>query len=169
MDSGFHDAHTNLPARGLASTNLPARGPASTNLPARSPTHVIHQPRTSPHVASLSVSTEHTNLPHSYPHVRVTGYEPPCSYHHMSNTIHEPTRSWHSISRSKCRSIAQSTHQTTKGQQHFCLARPTRRQAKLSQTAWRYPLTARRQRCASAPFSSSPPGGARSAARRTSV
>ena len=64
------------------------------------------------------------NLPRSYPHVRVTRYEPPRSYHHMSNTIHEPTRSWHNISRSKCRSIAQSTHQTTKGQQHFRLARP---------------------------------------------
>jgi len=126
-------------------------------------------PRTSPHVASLNVSTEHTNLPRSYPHVRVTRYEPPRSYHHMSNTIHEPTRSWHSISRSKCRSIAQSTHQTTKGQQHFRLARPTRRQAKLYQTAWRYPLTARRQRCASVPVSSSPPDEARRATRRTSV
>ncbi|QCD89300.1 hypothetical protein DEO72_LG4g244 [Vigna unguiculata] len=52
-------------------------------------------------VASLNVSTEHTNLPRPYPHVRVTGYEPPRSYHHMSSTIHEPTRSWHNISRSK--------------------------------------------------------------------
>ena len=54
-------------------------------------------PRTSPHVASLNVSTEHTNLPRSYPHVRVTEYEPPRSYHHMSTTIHEPIRSWYNI------------------------------------------------------------------------
>jgi len=45
-----------------------------------------------------SVSTEHTNLPRSYPHARVPGYEPPRSYHHMLSTIHEPTCSWHSIS-----------------------------------------------------------------------
>ena len=58
------------------------------------------------------MSTEHTNLPISYPHVRVTGYEPPRSYHHMSSTIHEPTRSWHSISRSKQASLLiKTTHQ----------------------------------------------------------
>ena len=158
--------------------NLPARGPASTNLPTRSPTLrtcppvVQHMwsisPRTSLHVASLNVSTEHTNLPRSYPHVRVTRYEPPRLYHHMSNTIHEPTRSWHNISRSKCRSIAQSTHQTTKGQQHFRLARPTHRQAKLYQTAWRYLLTARRQRPVRATVLSSPLGRAHRASRRHS-
>ncbi|QCD89140.1 hypothetical protein DEO72_LG4g78 [Vigna unguiculata] len=107
----------------------------STDLPARSPTYVIHQPRTSPHVASLNVSTEHTNLPRSYPHVRVTGYEPPRSYHHMLTTIHEPTRSWHSISQSKCSIIAQTTHQENKRQQHLRLALPTRRQVKLLKTA----------------------------------
>ncbi|QCE10087.1 hypothetical protein DEO72_LG10g1313 [Vigna unguiculata] len=116
-----------------------------------------------------TVSTEHTNLPHSYPHVRVNGYEPPRSYHHMLTTIHEPTRSWHNISRSKCSSIAQTTHQANKGQQHFRLARPTRRQAKLFQTAWQYPLTARRQRPSRVIVSSSSPGGAHRAAKRHSV
>jgi len=38
-----------------------------------------------------------------------------------------------------------TTHQMQE-QQRFRLARPTRRQAKLLQTAWRYLLTARRQR-----------------------
>ena len=76
----------------------------STNLPARSPTL-----RTSPSVVQhtwstnydsprsqhlLCVSTEHTNLPRSYPHTRVAGYEPPRSYHHVFITSHEPTRSW---------------------------------------------------------------------------
>ena len=59
-----------------------------------------------------NVSMEHTNLPGLYPHVRVTGYEPPRSYRHMWTTIHEPTRSWHNISRSKCSIIAQTTHKT---------------------------------------------------------
>ena len=80
---------------------------------------MIHQPRTSPHMASLNVSTEHTNLLRSYPHVRATGYEPPRSYHHMLNTIHEPTRSWHNISRSKCSISAQTTHKTNQRQQQF--------------------------------------------------
>ena len=92
------------------------------------------------------MSTEHTNLPRSYPHVRVTGYEPPYSYHHMLITIHEPTRSWHNISRSKCKSIVQTTNQESKEQQYFRLALPTRCQAKLLQTVWRYLLTARHQR-----------------------
>ncbi|QCD79100.1 hypothetical protein DEO72_LG1g2739 [Vigna unguiculata] len=84
---------------------------------------MIHQPRTSPHMASLTVSTEHTNLPRSYPHVRVTGYEPPRSYHHMSNTIHEPTRSWHNISRSKQNIIvSERTTHTTRNLMHSRLA-----------------------------------------------
>jgi len=116
-----------------------------------------------------SVSIEHTNLPRSYPHVRVTGYEPPRSYHHMLTTIYEPTRSWHNMSRSKCSIIAQTTHQTNKRQQHFLLARPTRRQAELLQTAWRYPLIARRQRPPKATVFSSPPGRAHRVARRRSV
>ncbi|QCD86700.1 hypothetical protein DEO72_LG3g1225 [Vigna unguiculata] len=115
------------------------------------------------------MSTEHTNLPRSYPYVRVTGYEPPRSYHHMLTTIHEPTRSWHSISQPKCSVSAQTTHKTNKGQQHFRLARPTRCQAKLFQTAWRYPLIAGRQRPFRATIFSSPPGGAHRAARRHSV
>jgi len=61
-----------------------------------------------------SVSTEHTNLPRSYPHTRVTGYEPSHSYHHVFTTIHEPTRSWHNISWSKFTSMrTNNTHQTT--------------------------------------------------------
>ena len=52
-------------------------------------------PRTQ-HLSTMS--TEHTNLPRSYPHKRVIEYEPPRSYHHMLSTIHEPTRSWHNIS-----------------------------------------------------------------------
>ena len=149
------------------------------NLPARSPTL-----RTCPPVVQhmwstslvpprtwhlLDVSTEHTNLPRSYSYVRVTGYELSRSYHHMLTTIHEPTRSWHNISRSKCRSIAQTTHQANKGQQHFRLARPTRRQAKLFQTAWQYQLTVRHRRSPSVTILPLPPGGARLAARRPSV
>jgi len=88
-----------------------------------------------------NVSTKHTNLPRSYPHVRVIGYEPPRSYHHMLTTIHEPTRSWHSISRSKCSIIAQTTHKINQEQQHFRLAQPTRRKAKSFQIAWRYQPT----------------------------
>ena len=56
----------------------------------------------------------------------------------------------------------------SKEQQHFCLARPTRRQAKLFQTAWRYSLTARRQLPPRPTVFSSPPGGAHRAARRLS-
>ncbi|QCD93984.1 hypothetical protein DEO72_LG5g2062 [Vigna unguiculata] len=51
-------------------------------------------------------------------------------------------------------------------QQRFHLARPTRRQAKLFQTAWRYPLSARRQRPPDLTVFSSPPSGAHRAARR---
>jgi len=57
-----------------------------------------------------TVSTEHTNLPHSYPHRRVIEYEPPRSYHHMLSTIHEPTRSWHSISWSMFHQSVQTIH-----------------------------------------------------------
>jgi len=83
------------------------------------------------------------------------------------HTIHEPTRSWHSISRSK-QSIIVSQNNTPgiKEQQRLRLARPTRRQAKLFQTAWRYSLPARRQRPPRPTVSSSPPGGAHRAARR---
>jgi len=56
----------------------------------------------------------------------------------------------------------------SKEQQHFRLARPTRRQAKLFQTAWRYSLTARRQRPPRPTVFPSPPGGAHRAARRHS-
>jgi len=56
-----------------------------------------------------------------------------------------------------------------KEQQHFRLARPTHRQAKLLQTAWRYPLTARRQRPPRPTVFSSPPGGAHRAARRQTI
>ena len=76
----------------------------STNLPARSPTLRTYSPVVQhtwstgyvpPHTQHLSsVSTEHTNLPCSYPHTRVTGYEPPCSYHHVFITNQEPNRSW---------------------------------------------------------------------------
>jgi len=91
------------------------------------------------------VSTEHTNLPRSYPHVKVTGYEPPCSYHHMLTTIHEPTRSLHNISRSKCSIIAQTTHQTTKDS---------------SISAWLGPHVARRN-CSGPPGGIHSPSGAR--------
>ena len=40
------------------------------------------------------MSTEHTNVPRSYLHTRVIGYEPPRTYHHVFITNHEPTRSW---------------------------------------------------------------------------
>jgi len=62
-----------------------------------------HVPPRTQHLSS--VSTEHTNLPHSYPHTRVTGYEPPYLYHHVLTTIHEPTLSWHKISWSTFASI----------------------------------------------------------------
>ncbi|QCD87985.1 hypothetical protein DEO72_LG3g2525 [Vigna unguiculata] len=83
--------------------------------------------RTSPLVVLLyepprSVSTEHTNLPRSYPHARVTGYEPPRSYHHMLTAIHEPTRSWHNISRSKYSIIAKTQHNTSHSLLDFRLA-----------------------------------------------
>jgi len=57
----------------------------------------------------------------------------------------------------------------SKEQQHFRLAQPTRRQAKLFQTAWRYQLTARGQRPPSVTVLPLLPGGARLAARRPSV
>jgi len=91
--------------------NLPARGPASTNLLIGSPTlrtyppvlqHTWSTSYVPPRTQHLSsVSTEHTNLPRSYPHTRVSEYEPPRSYHHVFTTIHEPTHSWHNISWSK--------------------------------------------------------------------
>jgi len=51
---------------------------------------------------------------------------------------------------SKASSLIKSNTPRKQEQQHFCLARPTRRQAKLFQTAWRYQLTARRQSPSSA-------------------
>ncbi|QCD97616.1 hypothetical protein DEO72_LG6g2327 [Vigna unguiculata] len=57
----------------------------------------------------------------------------------------------------------------SKEQQCFHLARPTRRQAKLFQTAWRYSLTARRQRPPKPTVFLSPPGGSYRVARRLSV
>jgi len=106
----IHDAHMNLPARGPASTNLPAR---SHTLQICPPV-VQHMWSTSyvpPRTQHLStVSTEHTNLPRSYPHRRVIEYEPPRSYHHMSITTHEPTRSWHNISWSTLASIRTLIH-----------------------------------------------------------
>ena len=79
----IHDAHMNLPARGLASTNLLARTPTLRTYPPI----VQHMRSTSyvpPRTQHLSiVSTEHTNLPRSYSHRRVIRYEPPRSYHHM--------------------------------------------------------------------------------------
>jgi len=80
----IYDAHTNLSARGHASTNLPARSPTLRTCPPV----VQHMWSTSyvhPRTQHLSiVSTDHTNLPRSYPHKRVNLYEPPRSYHHMS-------------------------------------------------------------------------------------
>jgi len=60
-------------------------------------------------------------------------------------------------------------HTNKIGTTAFRLAQPTRRKAKSFQTAWRYPLTARRQRPSSATIFQSPPGGAHLAARRHSV
>jgi len=83
MDSGFHDAHTNLPARGLASTNLLARSPTLRTYPPVVQ-HMWSSSYVPPRTQHLStMSTEHTNLPRSYPHRRVIEYEPPRSYHHM--------------------------------------------------------------------------------------
>ncbi|QCD83017.1 hypothetical protein DEO72_LG2g3359 [Vigna unguiculata] len=76
--------------------------------------------------------------------------------------------------------VSQTTHQEAKNnsvsawlgphvakeQQRLRLARPTCRQAKLLQTAWRYSLTARRQRLSDPTVFSSPPGGSHRAARR---
>jgi len=68
----IYDAHMNLPARGPASTNLPARSPTLRTYPPV----VQHMWSTSyvpPHTQHLSnVSTEHMNLPRSYPHMSVT-------------------------------------------------------------------------------------------------
>ena len=47
---------------------------------------------------------------------------------------------------SKASLLVKNNTPECKEQQRFRLARPTRRQAKLFQTAWRYSLTARRQR-----------------------
>jgi len=51
------------------------------DLPGCSPTHVIQQLRTSPYAASLKCEHETYELPHSYSHTRVNGYEPTHSYH----------------------------------------------------------------------------------------
>jgi len=70
---------------------------------------------------------------------------------------------------SKASLLDKTTHQKSKEQQHFRLARPTRRQAKLFQTAWRYSPATRRQRPPRPTVFSSPPGGAHRATRRPSV
>ncbi|QCD79411.1 hypothetical protein DEO72_LG1g3051 [Vigna unguiculata] len=82
------------------------------------------------------------------------------------HTIHEPTRSWHNISRSKHHCQFNKTTYQMQVQQRLRLAQPTRCQAKLLQTAWQYPLPARRQRPPDLTVFSSPPGGAHRAARR---
>jgi len=96
----FHLQFNNKVSHGLriydAHTNLPTRGPASTNIPVRSPTlrtcppvvqHMWSTNYVPPRTQHLStVSTEHTNVPRSYPHRRVNMYEPPCSYHHILTT-----------------------------------------------------------------------------------
>jgi len=128
----IHDAHTNLPARGLASTNLPARSP-TIDLPVRSPTHLIHQLRTSSFATSLKCEHGTYKPTRSYPHTRVTGYEPPRSYHHVFTTTHEPTRSWHNISWSKYRITTYKQHT----QVTAC-----------NTIAWRYLSVARRKHCA---------------------
>jgi len=66
-------------------------------------------------------------------------------------------------------SLSVKTTPGSKEQQRYRLARPTRRQAKLFQTAWRYSLTARRQRPSRPTVFSSPPGGAHHAARRQTI
>jgi len=98
----IYDAHTNLFTRGFAPTNLRACSP---NLRTYPPI-VQHMWSTSyvpPRTQHLSnVSMKHTDLPRSYPHMRVTRYEP---------TIYEPTRSWHSISWSTSASMrTNNTH-----------------------------------------------------------
>jgi len=70
---------------------------------------------------------------------------------------------------SKASLLIKTTHPESKEQQYFRLALPTCRQAKLLQTAWQYPLTARRQRPPSVTVLPLPPSGARLAARRPSV
>jgi len=94
----IYDAHTNLLARGHASTNLLACSPTLRTCPpvVQHMWSTSYVPARTQHLST--VSTDHTNLPRSYPHRRVSMYEPPRSYHHMSTTIHEPTRSWLSIS-----------------------------------------------------------------------
>jgi len=94
----IYDAHTNLPAHGPASTNLPICSPTLRTYPpvVQHMWSTRYVPPRTQHLTN--VSTEHTNLSRSYPHMRVTRYEPPRSYHHMITTIHEPTRSWHNIS-----------------------------------------------------------------------
>ncbi|QCD87864.1 hypothetical protein DEO72_LG3g2404 [Vigna unguiculata] len=70
---------------------------------------------------------------------------------------------------SKASLSVKSNTPESKEQQRFRLARSTRRQAKLFQTAWRYSLTARRQRPPRPTVFSSPPGGPHCAARCLSV
>ncbi|QCD78573.1 hypothetical protein DEO72_LG1g2209 [Vigna unguiculata] len=67
---------------------------------------------------------------------------------------------------SKASLLVKNNTPESKEQQRFGLARPTRCQAKLFQTAWRYSLTARRQLPPRPTAFPSPPGGARRAARR---
>jgi len=57
-------------------------------------------------------------------------------------------------------SLSVKTTPGNKEQQRYRLARPTCRQAKLFQTAWRYMPAARRQHSSSATVFPTPPGGA---------
>jgi len=92
-----YDAHTNLSAHGPASTNLSARSPTLRTYPpvVQHTWSISYVPPRKQYLSSVSM--KHTNLPRSYPHTRVIGYEPPCSYHHMFTTIHKPTRLWNNI------------------------------------------------------------------------
>jgi len=57
------------------------------------------------------VSTEHTNLPRSSPHTRVTGYEPPHSYHHMfTPSMNLPTHGTTSPDLSRASLLSNITH-----------------------------------------------------------
>ncbi|QCD99848.1 hypothetical protein DEO72_LG7g1134 [Vigna unguiculata] len=116
---------------GLA-PSAPTKKSYSTDLPARSPTHVIHQP---PYLPARGISQREHGT-----------YEP-------TSLVSPP-----SPDPSKASLSVKNNTPESKEQQHFRLARPTRRQAKPFQTAWRYSLAARRQRPPRPTVFSSPPG-----------
>ena len=139
----IYNAHTNLPTRGPASTNLVALSPALWTCPpvVQHTWSTSYVPPRTQHPSS--VSTEHTNLPCSYPHTRVLGYETSHSYRQVFTTINEPTRSWHNISRSKSASLRPNNiHKSNL--QHNRLPRCKRRQAKPVHTTWRDILVTKR-------------------------